>query len=160
MRNVTLIVVLVIGLAARGSVLSADESTSVRLMVGRSAIVNTGWPIARVSLTSADVADAMVTLPNQLLIQGKVPGTISMFVWDRAGAMRTYEVTVERDLTRLAQQVRDLFPGETITVEGNGRQIVIAGKVASKYIADKAVEVAAGYVDKKEDVVSLMQVQD
>jgi len=160
MRNVSLIVVLVLGLAARGSVLFADESTSVRVMVGRSAIVNTGWPIARVSLTSADVADAMVTLPNQLLIQGKVPGTISMFVWDRAGAMRTYDVTVERDLSRLAQQVRELFPGEAITVEGSGKSIVIAGKVASKYIADKAAEVAGGYVENKEDVVSLMQVQD
>ena len=61
---------------------------SVRLLVGRSTIVDVGTPIARVSLTSADVADALVTSPNQLLVNGKTPGTISMFVWDRAGAVR------------------------------------------------------------------------
>ena len=46
-----------------------------------------GSPIARVSLTSSDIADALVTSPSELLINGKMPGTISMFVWDRAGAV-------------------------------------------------------------------------
>lgn len=159
MAKTTLAFILAIAITGSSSVLVAGEGDDVRLMVGRSAVVNTDWPIARVSLTSADIADAMVTLPNQLLIQGKLPGTISMFVWDRAGAMRRYNVTVERDLSVLAQQIRDLFPGETISVEGNGKSIVVAGKVGSKYVADKAIEVAAGYVDKKEDVVSLLQVE-
>ena len=61
---------------AGGSVLYADDS--VRLMVGRSTVVSVGTPIARVSLTSPDVADALVTAPNELLINGKTPGTISM----------------------------------------------------------------------------------
>jgi pilus assembly protein CpaC len=142
------------------SVVFADEIQSVRLMVGRSVVVDTDWPIARLSLTSSDIADAMVTKPNQVLVQGKLPGTISMFLWDRGGAMLRYDVTVERDLSRLTQQIHDLFPGESISVEGNGKSIVIKGMVATKYVADKAVEVAAGWVDKKEDVVSLMQVAD
>jgi pilus assembly protein CpaC len=152
--------ILLIVLAGSGSVLFADEIEKVRLMVGRSITVDTGSPIARVSLTSSDVADALVTSTDQLLIQGKMPGTISMFVWNRAGAIRRYDVTVERDLSRLATQVRELFPGEPITVDGNGKSIVVSGLVTSKYIADKAVEVAAGYVDKKDDVVNLLQVRE
>ncbi len=82
---------------------AADADTSaVRLFVGRSTILEVGSPIARVSLTSAEVADAMVTQPSQLLINGKAPGTISMFVWDRGGAVRRYEVAVQRDLARLS----------------------------------------------------------
>ena len=49
-------------------------------------------------------------------INGKMPGTISMFVWDRAGALRRYEVVVQRDLARLTEQMKQLFPGETIDV--------------------------------------------
>ena len=139
---------------------AADETGTVRLLVGRSAIVNTDVAITRVSLTSADVADALVTTPNQLLIQGKIPGTISMFVWDRAGAMHRYDVTVERDLSTLSQHMRDLFPGEDITVASNGKSVVISGNVSKKYVADKAVEIAAGHVEKKEDVVSLLQVRE
>jgi pilus assembly protein CpaC len=138
----------------------ADEVGSVRLLVGRSAIVDTGSPIARISLTSADIADAMVTQPNQLLIQGKLPGTISMFVWNRAGAMSRYDVVVERDLSTLSHHMRELFPGENIVVASNGKSVVISGRVSSKHLSEKAAEVAAGHVEKKEDVVNLLQVNE
>ena len=59
------------------------DATDIDLLVGRSTILNVGSPITRVSLTVPDVADAMVTSPQQLLIHGKTPGTISMFVWDK-----------------------------------------------------------------------------
>src|SRR5437773_8961449 len=46
---------------------------AVRLLVGRSTLIDVGAPIARVSLTSADIADALVTSPSQLLVHGKGP---------------------------------------------------------------------------------------
>src|SRR5213592_2008718 len=120
------------------------EAQALRVLVGRSAIVDTGASIARVSLTSADIADALVTSPSQLLINGKLPGTISMFVWDRGGAIRRYEVMVQHDLDRLAEQMKQLFPSEAIDVQSSGKSILLAGKVSSKDVADKAVNVAAG----------------
>ena len=102
----------------------------------------------------------MVTTPSQLLIHGKAPGTISMFVWDRAGGIKRYEVVVRRDLSELVTQVKALFPGEPITVHSNGKDVVISGTVSSKYVIDKAAEVATGYVEKKEDVVNLLRQQE
>ena len=134
--------------------------TNVQLLVGRSTILDIGSTIARVSLTVPDVADAMVTSPTQLLIHGKQPGTISMFVWDRMGAIRTYEVIVRRDLSALVEQVKTLFPGESITVNGSGKDVVLSGTVSSKYVIDKAADVAAGYVEKKENVVNLLKQQE
>ena len=131
---------------------------AVRILAGRSAIVDTGSPITRVSLTSADIADALVTSNSQLLVHGKTPGTISMFVWSRAGAVQRYEVSVQRDVARVSEQIHTLFPKETIAVESNGRNIVLAGTVPTKEIADRAVDVAAGFVDKRDEVVSLLQV--
>jgi pilus assembly protein CpaC len=135
----------------------AAAPTSVNLLVGRSTILDIGSTIARVSLTVPDVADAMVTAPTQLLIHGKQPGTISMFVWDRMGAIKTYEVIVRRDLSALVEQVKNLFPGEPITVAGSGKDVVLSGTVSSKYVIDKAADVAAGYVEKKENVVNLLK---
>jgi len=143
---------------AGGSVLYADDS--VRLMVGRSTVVSLGSPIARVSLTSPDVADALVTAPTELLINGKTPGTISMFVWDRAGAIRRYEIVVQRDLARLSEQMKALFPTESIDVQSNGRNIVLSGTVTNKDFIERAINLASGYVDKKEEVVTLLQVQE
>ena len=150
--------ILVIALFGGPGTLATGSGENVTLMVGRSAIVDTGTPIARVSLTSPDVADALVTSSSELLINGKTPGTISMFVWDRAGAIRRYEVVVTRDLARLSEQMHDLFPGETIGVQSTGKHIVLTGSVTQKEVVDKAVSVAAGYVDKKDEVVSLLQI--
>ncbi|CAN5858172.1 hypothetical protein BH24ACI4_BH24ACI4_10640 [soil metagenome] len=139
---------------------AVDMPTDVDLLVGRSTILNVGSAIARVSLTVPDVADAMVTAPSQLLIHGKQPGTISLFVWDRAGAIKTFEVKVRRDLTPLVGHLKQLFPTETMTVMGSGKDVVISGTVSSKYVIEKAAEVAGGYVEKKENVVNLLQQQE
>jgi pilus assembly protein CpaC len=147
------------GISAGPAAVTPD-ATSIDLLVGRSTILNVGTTISRVSLTVPDVADAMVTAPQQLLIHGKAPGVISMFVWDRAGGIKTYEVNVRRDLTQLIEQMRNLFPGEPVTVVGSGKDVVISGTVSSKYVIDKAAEVAAGYVEKKENVVNLLKQQE
>jgi pilus assembly protein CpaC len=56
--------------------------------------------------------------------------------------------------------MQQLFPGEPITVAGSGKDIVISGTVSSKYVIDKAADVASGYVEKKEDVVNLLKQQE
>jgi len=145
--------------AGTAPIVDGSEARAVELTVGRSTLVEVGSPIARVSLTSADIADALVTGQTQLLVHGKVPGAISMFVWDRAGQVKRYEIAVQRDLARLNEQVRELFPGEQIQAHSNGKAVVLSGKVSSKEIAEKAVAVASGYVEKPADVTTLLQVQ-
>jgi pilus assembly protein CpaC len=135
------------------------DPNAVRLTVGRSTLVDIGQPISRVSLTKADVADALVTSPSQLLVHGKLPGAISMFVWNRGGSVKRYEIVVERDLEALNDQFKALFPGEDIQAHSNGKAIVLSGNVSRKEVTEKAIAVAAGYVDKKEDVVTLLAAQ-
>src|SRR5436190_946065 len=74
-----------------------------------------------------------------------------------AGALRRYELTVQRDLALLTEQIKQLFPSENIAVHANGKNVVLSGSVTSKDVVEKAVNVAAGYVDKKEEVTSLLQ---
>src|SRR5688500_6258710 len=100
--------------AAASPAVMLDAPTDVDLLVGRSTILNIGSAIARVSLTVPDIADAMVTAPSQLLIHGKQPGTISMFVWDRGGTIKTYEDKVRRDLTALGAHLKQLFACDQI----------------------------------------------
>src|SRR5215203_3460387 len=153
------------GTLARNNEPSAAAATEprgsiVQLLVGRSTVISVGQPITRVSLTIPNIADAMVTSPQQLLLHGKAPGTISMFVWDRGGGISRYEVIVQRDLSELSARLTHLFPGENITVASNGTDVVLSGSVSGKYAMDKAAEVAAGYVEKKEDVVNLLKQQE
>ena len=117
-------------------------------------------PITRVSLSTPDVADALVTTPYELLIHGKVPGTISMMVWENTGRIKTFDVAVRRDLSQLDIQLKTLFPGEEISATSNGKDVVLSGLVSTKYIVDRASSLAVGYVDKAENVVNLLRQQE
>src|SRR5262249_13480429 len=139
---------------ATGAPATDQNTRPVSVKVGRSTVVDVGAAITRVSLTSADVADALVTSPNELLLNGKAPGTISMFVWDRNGGSRHYEITVQRDLTKLTEQFGQLMAGEDVKAESNGKNIVLSGKVSNKDMIERAINLATGYVDKKEEVLS------
>ena len=97
---------------ARGRRGAATKDTEqLDLLVGRSAVIKMDRPITRVSLSTPDIADALVTTPYELLVHGKTPGTISLLVWGDNGRIKTYDVAVKRDLSTLEAQIRKLFPG-------------------------------------------------
>jgi pilus assembly protein CpaC len=127
------------------------------LLVGRSAVVHTDRVIQRVSLSTADIADAMVTAPRELLVHGKAPGTISLLVWSDNGRISNYEVVVRRDLTALEGQIRRQFPNEPIAVAVNGKDVVLSGVVSAKHVIDTAKALAVGYVDKPENIVNMLR---
>ena len=89
-----------------------------------------------------------------------MPGTISMYVWERTGGLHRYEIVVQRDLARLNEQMKRLFPGESIEAQSNGKGIVLSGMVSNKDIFDKASSVAGGYVEKAEEVVNMLRIQE
>jgi pilus assembly protein CpaC len=157
MRKIVLILLIAV---TAPRLIHADDASAVRLLVGRSAIVDVGSAIARVSLTSADIADAVVTSANQLLVNGKMPGTISMYVWERTGGLHRYEIVVQRDLAHLNDQIKRLFPGEDIEAQSSGKGIVLSGLVSSKAVFDNAATVAGGYVDKADEVVNMLRLQE
>jgi pilus assembly protein CpaC len=154
------VLILLIAVASPRWVYAADDASSVKLLVVRSTVVDVGTAIARVSLTSADVADAVVTSANQLLVNGKTPGTISMYVWERSGGLRRYEVEVQRDLAVLNDQIKRLFPGESIEAQSSGHGIVLSGLVNSKETFDKAAIVAGGFVEKADAIVNMLKIQE
>src|SRR5687767_3279948 len=141
--------------AAGEPVISGTEQ--ILLLVGRSAVIHTDRAIHRVSLSTPEIADALVTAPRELLVHGKTPGTISLLVWSDNGRITNYEVIVRRDLTPLEGQIRRQFPNEPIAVAVNGKDVVLSGVVSAKYIIDRASALAAGYVDKPENIVNLMR---
>ena len=138
----------------------APVHQQIDLLVGRSMVLTTDRPIQRVSLSTPDIADALVTSPHEVLIHGKTPGTISLLVWSDTGRIASHDVVVRRDLVALEEHLSQLFPGEAITVAANGSDIVIAGTVSNQYVIDKAAAVAAGHVENAENVVNLLRQQE
>jgi pilus assembly protein CpaC len=145
-----------------GRVAAAGEpaisgTEQILLLVGRSAVIHTERAIQRVSLSTPEIADAMVTTPRELIVHGKAPGTISLLVWNDTGRITSYEVIVRRDLTPLEGQIRRQFPNEPIAVAVNGKDVVLSGVVSAKHVIDSTKALALGYVDKPENVVNMLR---
>src|SRR6516165_8262827 len=88
------------------------------LTAGRSTVLTTDFDIARIAVNNPAVADAVVVLPREILIDGKSAGTVSLIVWG-ASERRQYDVVVDAGITPLEQRLQALFPGEDIHVSVN-----------------------------------------
>ena len=56
-------------------------SAPLRVMVGKSLLINTTGRLKRVSVTDPTVADALVVTPTQIIVHGRAPGEVSLLIW-------------------------------------------------------------------------------
>ena len=162
LRTLILVIMVLPPVLSSGRVAANDApvvtgTEQIHLLVGRSHVLRTERAITRVSLSTPDIADALVTAPRELLVHAKAPGTISLLVWNDNGRITNYEVVVRRDLSQLEGQIRTQFPSEPINVAVNGKDVVLSGVVTTKHVMDRAKALAVGYVEKPEQVVNLLR---
>ena len=92
------------------AVQNETDGGRLRLISGRSMVINTGFDIRRLAITNPAVADGTVVSPRELLLDGKAAGTISLLLWGDAERVH-YELVVEPAVTTLEQKLQELFPG-------------------------------------------------
>src|SRR5215831_17041363 len=137
------------------AVTAGESPESLHLLVGRSLVVSSQTRIKRVSLADPNVIDALVVNPNQVLINGKTPGGVSLVLWDEAGQNQTFDVSVDLDIHTLAEQFHQAFPDQPVQVQANKDAVVLSGQVGSAAVADKMLEMAKATSPK---TVSLLEV--
>jgi pilus assembly protein CpaC len=128
----------------------------VELTTGRSTVLTTDFDVTRIAVTNPSIADATVVQPREILIDGKAPGTISLIIWGNGQRMQ-YDLVVEQPITPLEQQLKQLFPAETINVALNADAIVLSGRVSSTEVMLRAAEVARAS-SPKANVINMMTV--
>jgi Flp pilus assembly secretin CpaC len=71
----------------------------LRVMVGKSLLINTTERLKRVSVTDPTVADAITVTPTQVLVNGLAPGEVSLLIWDELERSRSFDLRVDVDIT-------------------------------------------------------------
>ena len=95
------------------SAVNAPENPAaapLRVMVGKSLLINTTERLKRVSVTDPSVADALVVTPTQVLVNGLAPGEISLLIWDELERSRSFDLRVDVDITAAREEFQKLFP--------------------------------------------------
>ena len=117
----------------------------LRVMVGKSLLINTTERLKRVSVTDPSVADALVVTPTQVLINGLAPGEVSLLIWDELERSRSFDLRVDVDITAASEEMHRLFPDEQISVTPSRNAIVVSGHVTTEDVAKHAGALASAY---------------
>ncbi|HZU42200.1 MAG TPA: pilus assembly protein N-terminal domain-containing protein, partial [Terriglobales bacterium] len=117
----------------------------LRVMVGKSLLINTTERLKRVSVTDPSVADALVVTPTQILVHGRAPGEVSLLIWDEAERSRSFDLRVDVDVTAAAEEIHKIFPDEQIDVSPSRAAIVLSGHVSTEDVAKRAGLIAEAY---------------
>lgn len=105
----------------------AALTRSITLPLGRSQVVDTPWPVKRVSVTSAEIADVQVLSPTKVLVIGKALGSTDLFLWSETEALWKAEVEVVADLKRYERALSRAFPGSRLELSQSRDVVVVSG---------------------------------
>jgi pilus assembly protein CpaC len=117
----------------------------LRVMVGKSLLINTTERLKRVSVTDPGVADAIVITPTQILVHGRSAGEVSLLIWDELERSRSFDLRVDVDVSAASEEEKRIFPDEQITVTPSRSAIVLSGHVTTEDIAARAGKIAEAY---------------
>jgi pilus assembly protein CpaC len=133
---------------------AAQGSAPLRVMVGKSLLINTTERLKRISVTDPNIAYAVVITPTQILVHGKSPGEVSLLIWDELERSRSFDLRVDVDVSACADEERRVFPDEQITVTPSRAAIVLSGHVSTEDVAKRAGELASAYSPKVVNVLT------
>ena len=132
----------------------SEGPAPLRVMVGKSLLINTTDRLKRVSVTDPEIADALVVTATQVLVHGRSPGEVSLLIWDEFEHSRSFDLRVDVDITAAAEEMKKIFPDEQIDVSASRSAIVLSGHVTTEDVEKHAGMVAAAYSKNVINVLS------
>jgi len=82
-----------------GSLYAAKEARELKVPVGHTEILDFPSPINRISIANPEIADATVTSPRQLIVNGLEIGSTTLIVWDEDENYTYYRLVVHSENT-------------------------------------------------------------
>ena len=129
----------------------------ITIGLDKSMLVEVPADLQNVLVSNPEVLDAVVQTSRQVYLLAKEVGEANAFFIGPDGQRVLFlEVNVTRDLTALHDSIQRLLPGSKVHVEMMGDTVVLAGSVATPVDANRAAELAAKFVKKKDGVVNML----
>jgi pilus assembly protein CpaC len=127
----------------------AGAVKNLQLGVGRSVICDLPEDADEIFVGEPKVANAIVRNAHRLYISSLAAGQTTIFALAKDGrTIRKYEISVGRDVGSLKELLDTAIPGNDIHVKTVAESIILSGSVASAGDAQKAMDIANGYLSQ------------
>jgi pilus assembly protein CpaC len=141
-----------------GNIRDQEITQTLRLKAGQSKVLRLPFAITRISVANPEVADIILTSPQEVYVNGLAPGTTNLSVWGR-GRFSSARVTVEADVGQLKESLAQVLPKEKIGVVPADESVVLTGEVSGPVAQQTAINLATASVGgKKERVINLLNI--
>lgn len=138
-------------------VLDTEAPGVIRIVAGKSTILNTTERVSRVSLSTEEAASIIILSPKQIYITGKQLGTTTLTLWSNGKVLNIYDLVVTPDVTRLKRMIHEIFPDEKgVKVLSSGQSITLSGSVNNT--GNLTSILALAEAEAPEKVVNLLRV--
>lgn len=132
---------------------------SLTLPKGKSAVVELPVDARDVMVSNPAVVDAVLSSPRRIFVLGKANGQSDAVFFDQQGRkILSLDIRVDAPVGALQDSIRRLVPGSDVKVEAMGDGLVLSGSVPDTGSADRVQRLAAQFVAKPEQLVSLLSV--
>jgi pilus assembly protein CpaC len=131
--------------AAGGAAHSGIEGKLVAT-VGKSLIIDSPLKIEKISVANGDLVEAVAINPQEVLINGKLPGETSLIVWQHGGRRLVYDLTVRVSPVRLEavrQEIARDFPSEDVNITLDDSSVYVRGSVRDMVAANRILQIAS-----------------
>jgi pilus assembly protein CpaC len=136
------------GDSLRASGASDPAGRRLQLGVGQSVIVDLPEEAGEIYVGDPNTANAIVRSARRVYISGVANGQTSIFALARDGRrIAVFQVSVGRDVGELSNLLNTAIPGNAIRVRTVENTIILTGSVASSEEAQKALDIADGFVN-------------
>ncbi|MFC0665721.1 type II and III secretion system protein family protein [Azotobacter chroococcum] len=127
---------------------------SIQVPIYKSRVLTTRAPVKKISVGNPEIADILVTSPNQLYLLGRSLGSTNVLLWDgRDQLIDTLDLEVVHDLGGLKAKLHELMPNEQISVFSSQGGLVLRGQVSSAAAMDTAVKLAKTYAAQAQSII-------
>lgn len=128
----------------------------LRMIVGKSIVLDYPTDVARISTSNPDIVDAVAVSTREIMLHGKSHGNSTVVIWAKTGQRSFYNVTVEHNLEPIRAILKETFPDEEIRVRAARDSVTLSGTVTSQAVSDRAAALVASLA---KTVVNNLQVQ-
>lgn len=132
--------------AAPARAQSQGAPHSLTLVPGKSLVLESPEDIQRVSVGSAEVAEAIGISPREVLINAKKTGDTSVILWQQGGGKLLFDLAVREKDVKTATVKRELareFEGQNVEMTVEGETVFLRGTVDDMSKADRAFAIAS-----------------
>lgn len=122
--------------------LHAQSMQELKMIVGRSVVVDYPADIGRISTSNPETVDYVAVTTREILLHAKSHGNATLIVWSKSGQREFYNITVEHNLEPIRRILKATFPNESIEVQSARDTVTLNGTVSAQPVIERALAVA------------------